>query len=119
MNARYPDVWAPATWSGQPADRQQRARCRRASRAPHDAGYPPAKWGTNAGYPPAKWGTKRQNAQAPPLLAHWWTTHGVPSEPDYGCLMPTSSMDERERGIFEVCGCTNGIQQLRDLDMKP
>jgi hypothetical protein len=30
----------------------------------------------------------------------------VPTEDDYGCSMPISSMDERECGIFEVCGCS-------------
>jgi hypothetical protein len=41
-----------------------------------------------------------------PRCLHWWVSHGVPSEEDYGCSMPISSMDERERGIYEVCGCT-------------
>jgi len=41
-----------------------------------------------------------------PKCGHYWVSHGVPTEDDYGCLMPTSSMDERKRGIFEVCGCT-------------
>jgi hypothetical protein len=31
----------------------------------------------------------------------------TPAEPDYGCTVIESSMDEtRERGILEVCGCT-------------
>lgn len=41
-----------------------------------------------------------------PKCLHWWVSHGVPTEEDYGCSTPTSSMDERARGEFEVCGCT-------------
>ena len=41
-----------------------------------------------------------------PKCMHWWVTHGVPGQAGYECLSPTSSMAERERGIYEVCGCT-------------
>ena len=30
----------------------------------------------------------------------------MPTEDDYGCSVPTSSMAERERGIYETCDCT-------------
>jgi hypothetical protein len=32
----------------------------------------------------------------------------VPGGGGYGCGIPTSSIDERERGIYEVRGCTFG-----------
>ena len=38
-----------------------------------------------------------------PACLHWWSSHGAEPDPD-GCGMPTSTMDERERGIFEICG---------------
>src|SRR5947209_19306678 len=41
-----------------------------------------------------------------PQCLHWWVSHGVPTEDDYACSMPASSMDERERGVYKVCGCT-------------
>ena len=41
-----------------------------------------------------------------PKCGHWWVSHGVPGEDDYGCGIPTSSMAEREQGVYEVCGCT-------------
>jgi hypothetical protein len=40
-----------------------------------------------------------------PRCLHWWVSHGVPDEDGYGCSIPTSSMAERERGVYEVCGC--------------
>jgi hypothetical protein len=39
-----------------------------------------------------------------PACLHWWSSHGAEPDPE-GCGMPTSTMDERERGIFETCGC--------------
>ncbi len=39
-----------------------------------------------------------------PACRHWWMSHG--SEPDTeGCGIPTSSLAERERDQFQVCGC--------------
>jgi hypothetical protein len=40
-----------------------------------------------------------------PKCLHWWVSHGVPTEDSYGCTMPTSSMAEREQGVYEVCCC--------------
>jgi hypothetical protein len=49
----------------------------------------------------------RRNPLRNPLRClHWWVSHGVPREDDNECSMPTSSMAERERGIYQVCGCT-------------
>jgi hypothetical protein len=53
-----------------------------------------------------------------PKCLHWWVSHGVPTEDDYGCSMPTSSMDERERGIYEVCGCKLLVRE-RGMDARP
>jgi hypothetical protein len=41
-----------------------------------------------------------------PRCLHWWVFRGVPTEDDYGCSVPTSSMAGRERGIYETCDCT-------------
>ena len=56
--------------------------------------------------PTVRWEDLEDRAARCPRCLHWWVSHGVPTEDDYGCSMPTSSMAERERGIFEVCGCT-------------
>lgn len=55
--------------------------------------------------PTVRWEDIEDRERRCPRCLHWWVSHGVPDEPDYGCSMPTSSMDERERGIYEVCGC--------------
>lgn len=54
----------------------------------------------------AKWGDLEDRAARCPQCLHWWVSHGVPDEDDYGCSIPASSMDERVRGEYEVCGCT-------------
>jgi len=51
-----------------------------------------------------KWEDLEDRADRCSKCLHWWVSHGA--EPDLeGCGMPTSSMDERERGIYETCGC--------------
>jgi hypothetical protein len=55
---------------------------------------------------PIRWENLEDRADRCPQCLHWWVSHGVPGEDGYACSMPTSSMDERERGIYEVCGCT-------------
>jgi hypothetical protein len=55
---------------------------------------------------PVRWEDLDDRADRCPRCLHWWVSHGVPTEDGYGCGIPTSSMDERERGIYEVCGCT-------------
>jgi hypothetical protein len=55
--------------------------------------------------PEVRWEDLEGRADRCPRCLHWWVSHGVPTEDGYGCSMPTSSMDERERGIYEVCGC--------------
>src|SRR5262249_46435726 len=40
-----------------------------------------------------------------PRCSHFWVDHGVPTEDGYGCRKPNTSMDERELGHFEECGC--------------
>jgi hypothetical protein len=56
------------------------------------------------GQPPSpRWADREYRC---PRCLHWWVFHGVPTEDDYGCSVPTSSMLERERGIYETCDCT-------------
>jgi hypothetical protein len=55
---------------------------------------------------PVRWEDLADRADRCPRCLHWWVSHGVPTEPGYSCGIPTSSMDERMRGMYETCDCT-------------
>ena len=54
--------------------------------------------------PRVRWKDLPDRADRCPQCLHWWVSHGSEPDPD-GCGMIESSMDERERGEFKVCGC--------------
>ena len=55
---------------------------------------------------PVRWEDLEDRADRCPRCLHWWVSHGVPTEPGYGCGIQRSSMDECDRGVYETCDCT-------------
>ncbi len=67
----------------------------------------PAKAATPIVQPPLyapRWEDLEDRGERCSQCLHWWVSHGSEPDPE-GCGMPASSMDERERGEFKVCGC--------------
>jgi hypothetical protein len=56
--------------------------------------------------PTVRWEDLDDRESRCPRCLHWWVSPRVPGEDGDGCGIPASSMDERERGIFEMCACT-------------